>query len=59
MKSLIKILEQSVKIHGANTPLSIGHLLNIAKMCEQMEGDSQDTTTIEQQYFEETTKYGS
>lgn len=32
MKTLIRILTESVRRHGADTPLTLGHLLNIVKM---------------------------
>jgi len=35
IQDLISILETSVKINGADTPLTIGHLLNIVKMIEK------------------------
>jgi len=37
MKTLIEILETSVKKHGANCPLTIGHLLNIVKLADKVE----------------------
>ncbi len=35
MKSLIKILEVSAAKHGADFPLTVGHLLNIARLAEK------------------------
>ena len=36
-RTLIKILEVSVKKHGEKTPVTLGHLLNIVKMVDRAE----------------------
>lgn len=38
VEDLISILETSVKKHGGDTQLTLGHLLNIVKMIERKEG---------------------
>lgn len=37
MEILIKVLEKSVEKNGADTPLTLGHLLNIAKIVQAIE----------------------
>lgn len=34
MKNLVKILQVAVKKHGETTPLTLGYLLNLARMAE-------------------------
>lgn len=46
MKQLIKILESAVKKHGAETPLTIGHLLNICKMAENLKQKTKEKQAI-------------
>lgn len=35
IQDLLSVLEVSVRKHGGDTPLTIGHLLNIVKMIEK------------------------
>lgn len=37
MHNLITVLTISVDKHGADTPLTLGHLLNLCKMVEKIE----------------------
>jgi hypothetical protein len=46
MKELIKILESAAAKHGHLTPLTIGHLLNICKMAENLKQKTKDKQAI-------------
>jgi esterase/lipase len=48
MKYLIKTLEISAAKHGGETPLTIGHLLNICRVAEKMK--KLDQNRIETEY---------
>lgn len=63
-KILIKVLEYSVEKNGADTKLTLGHLLNICKLVVNMRSDEIATGVkvqhdLDQEFFEETNRYGS
>lgn len=48
---IIQILEKSVEKHGADKPLTIGHLLNILKMADrQMEQEEGSYPSQDEMY---------
>ncbi len=46
---LIEVLEASAKCNGPNTPVTLGHLLNILKMVERR-AEQQNKEEIEYDY---------
>lgn len=49
MEILINVLELSVSKHGAETPLTLGHLLNIMKMAQRFEADKEELDHLNEQ----------
>lgn len=49
MKELIRILEIAANIHGPKRQLTIGHLLNIARMAECNRLQRQEIVAIKEQ----------
>lgn len=49
MKELIRILKVAAKKHGAETPLTIGHLLNICKIAESAKSHEEEAAAIREQ----------
>lgn len=46
MKELIRILKVASEKHGALTPLTIGHLLNIVSMAESIKTHEEEVSAI-------------
>lgn len=42
MSILTKVLEKSVELHGNDHPLTLGHLLNIARLIDRIEEHQAD-----------------
>lgn len=49
MKELIRILEVSVKKHGETTPITLGYLLNLTRMAEDIRQYEQEVAAIKEQ----------
>jgi len=49
MNKLIKILETAKQKHGGETPLTIGHLLNICKMAQNLKTHEEEAEFIKGQ----------
>jgi hypothetical protein len=49
MNELISILETAKQKHGGETPLTIGHLLNICKMAKDLKAHEQEIAAIKEE----------
>ena len=64
MEYLIAVLKASSEKHGSDTPLTIGHLLNIALLADKIKNNHETTieeadSKIREEAFNDSHKYGN